>query len=142
MSARTRAHTCAAFGYQGRASRSGFARFNDGPIIGAELKQAVKEPGEWTLNASSFGEILPNHLNQASIDRSRKDKYGLPVLKIDAVLRENELAMQKDMVNDAVEMFEAAGYKDIKISNDVYYPGSRFTKPARRVWARTRRPRC
>jgi len=112
------------FGYQGRASRSGVGRFNDSALIGAELKKAVQEPGPWTVNASSFGEILPNHLNHAVIDRSRKDKYGLPVLKIDVLLRENELAMQKEMVNDAAEMFEAAGYKDIKVNgNDVYAPG-------------------
>jgi choline dehydrogenase-like flavoprotein len=111
------------FGYQGRASRSGFGRFNDNALIGEELKQALKEPGPWTLNASSFGEILPNHLNHASIDRSRKDKYGLPVLKIDTRLRENELAMQKEMVSDAVEMFEAAGYRDIEVGEDNYAMG-------------------
>jgi len=111
------------FGYQGRASRSGSGRFNNNALIGDELKQAIKEPGPWTLNASPFGEILPNHLNFASIDRSRKDKYGLPVLKLDVQLRDNERAMQKEMVNDAVEMFEAAGYKDIKVGKDDYAPG-------------------
>jgi len=112
------------FGYQGRASRSGFGRFYDSDLVGTELKDAFKEPGPWTLNLSSFGEILPNHLNHATIDRTRKDKYGLPVLNIDAVLRENERAMQKDMVDDAVEMLEAAGYKDVKVNgNDEYFPG-------------------
>jgi len=112
------------FGYQGRAVRAGFGRFNDSELMGAELKQAFKEPGPWMLNASAFGEILPNHLNHAVIDRTRKDKYGLPVLKIDVELRENERAMQKEMVDDAVAMFEAAGYKDIKVNEkDVYAPG-------------------
>jgi choline dehydrogenase-like flavoprotein len=111
------------FGYQGRASRSGVGRFNDNSLIGAELKQAVQEPGPWVLNLSSFGEILPNHLNHASIDRNRKDKHGLPVLRIDTLLRENEQAMQKEMVADAVEMFEAAGYRDIHIGENNYAMG-------------------
>ena len=111
------------FGYQGRASREGFGRFKDNALIGAELKQAIKEPGPWMVNASSFGEILPNHLNHAALDRSRKDKYGLPVLRIDTLLRENERAMQKEMVEDAVAMFEAAGYKDITIGEDNYAMG-------------------
>jgi choline dehydrogenase-like flavoprotein len=98
-------------------------RFNGNALIGAELKQAVQEPGPWVLNLSSFGEILPNHLNYATLDRSRKDKYGLPVLKIDTQLRENERAMQKEMVADAVAMFEAAGYKDIYIGEDNYAMG-------------------
>jgi choline dehydrogenase-like flavoprotein len=111
------------FGYQGRASRSGMGRFNNSALIGAELKQAVQEPGPWVLNLSSFGEILPDHLNHATIDRTRKDKYGLPVLKIDTKLRENELAMQKEMVSDGVEMLEAAGYKNINIGENNYGMG-------------------
>jgi len=111
------------FGYQGRASRSFVGRFNDNALIGAELKQAAREPGPWTLNLSSFGEILPNHLNHASIDQDKKDKHGLPTLRIDAVLRENERAMQKEMVADAVEMLEAAGYKDISVGDDNYFIG-------------------
>jgi len=111
------------FGYQGRASRSGVGRFNDNSLIGAELKQGVQQPGPWVLNLSSFGEILPNHLNYATIDRSRKDKHGLPLLKIDTLLRENEKAMQKEMVADAVEMFESAGYKNIHIGADNYAMG-------------------
>lgn len=111
------------FGYQGRASRSGFSRFNGNALIGAELKQAAQEPGPWVLSLSSFGEILPNHLNHATIDRTRKDKYGLPVLKIDAKLRENELAMQKDMVDEAVKLFEAAGHKNIHVGEANYAPG-------------------
>jgi choline dehydrogenase-like flavoprotein len=31
--------------------------------------------------------------------------------------------MQKEMVSDAVEMFEAAGYKDIKVAKEDYAPG-------------------
>src|SRR2546430_14368689 len=44
----------------------------------------------------------------------RKDKFGLPVLAFDAGLKENELRMRKDMKNDAAEMLEAAGYRDIR----------------------------
>jgi choline dehydrogenase-like flavoprotein len=111
------------FGYQGRASRSGFSRFNGNALIGAELKQAAQEPGPWVLSLSSFGEILPNHLNHATLDRTRKDKHGLPVLKIDAMLRENELAMQKDMVDEGVKLFEAAGHKNIHVGKTNYAPG-------------------
>jgi choline dehydrogenase-like flavoprotein len=61
-----------------------------------------------------FGEILPYHDNRVTIDRTRKDKFGMPVLAFDATLRENELKMRKDMANDAAEMLEAAGYKRVK----------------------------
>ena len=36
------------------------------------------------------------------------------MLAFDAQLRENELKMRKDMANDAAEMLEAAGYREVK----------------------------
>lgn len=111
------------FGYQGRASRTGFERFGGEALIGADLKKAAAEPGAWTLNLSSFGEILPYHENFVKLDRDRKDKYGLPTLTFDAVLRDNEIKMQRDMKNDAAEMLEAAGHKDIKIADSTFAIG-------------------
>src|SRR5690606_37135969 len=58
--------------------------------------------------------LLPYHDNRVTIDHSRKDKYGMPVLAFDATLRENELAMRKDMAIDAAEMLEAAGYRNVR----------------------------
>jgi choline dehydrogenase-like flavoprotein len=57
--------------------------------------------------------MLPNHKNMVTLDRSKKDKYGLPILNFDAIHRENETLMTKEMLSDAVEMFTAAGYRDV-----------------------------
>ncbi len=112
------------FGYQGRASRSNFSRFNDSALIGEELKQAVREPGPWTIGMTAFGEILPYHENHAKLDRTQKDKHGLPLLAIDAVVRDNELKMQEDMRNDAGEMLESVGYKNVTVRSDNYNVGN------------------
>ncbi len=112
------------FGFQGRASRSTFSRFNDSALIGEELKQAVREPGPWTIGMTAFGEILPYHENHAKLDRTKKDKHGLPLLAIDAVVRDNERKMQEDMRNDAGEMLEAAGYKNVTVRSDNYNVGN------------------
>jgi choline dehydrogenase-like flavoprotein len=61
-----------------------------------------------------FGETLPYHDNKATLDKTKKDKWGLNVLAIDCELKENELKMRKDMIADAVEMLEAAGIKNPK----------------------------
>jgi len=54
-------------------------------------------------------------VDQHALDHTRKDKWGLPVLTMDATIRENELNMCKDMADDAVEMFESVGFiKDVK----------------------------
>jgi choline dehydrogenase-like flavoprotein len=112
------------FGYQGRANRANFARFNDSALIGDELKAAVRDPGPWSIGMTAFGEILPYHENFATLDRTKKDKHGLPLLKIDAVVRDNEIKMQEDMRNDAAEMLEAAGYKNVTVRSDSYNVGN------------------
>jgi len=66
------------------------------------------------VNLLGFGEILPRHENRVTLDRSRKDKYGLPLLAFDAQIGENELKMRKDMASEAAAMLEAAGFKNVE----------------------------
>lgn len=108
------------FGYQGAASRQGWSRNVAELGIGADLKEALSEPGQWTMGIGGFGETLPYHENRIFLDKTVKDKWGLPVLSIDAEIKENEKKMRKDMVADAVEMLEAAGVKNVK-GNDGDY---------------------
>jgi choline dehydrogenase-like flavoprotein len=79
--------------------------------IGAKLKEDVTKPGQWVMGIMGFGEILPYHENYVKINKDLKDKYGLPTLTFDAVFRDNEFKMRKDMANDAAEMLSAAGFK-------------------------------
>src|SRR5690606_31937779 len=102
------------FGYQGAASRNGWTALLKTDAIGEDLKAQAAAPGPWTIGIGGFGEMLPHHDNRVTIDHSRKDKWGLPVLAFDAELKDNEYKMRKDMVNDAAEMLEAAGYKNIR----------------------------
>lgn len=101
------------FGYQGGASREGWQRNVAEMSIGAELKETLTEPGQWTMGITGFGELLPYHENRVTLDKNKKDKWGLPVLSMDAELKENELKMRKDMAAEAVAMLEAAGVKDV-----------------------------
>jgi choline dehydrogenase-like flavoprotein len=102
------------FGYQGGASRQGWSGMVKELSLGADLKSAVTKPGRWTIGMGGFGEILPYHDNKVVINKDKKDKHGLPTLTFDAVLRDNELKMRKDMANDAAEMLDAGGFKNIQ----------------------------
>jgi len=106
------------FGYQGGAGREGWSREIAELQIGAGFKEAITEPGSWTIGAGGFGEILPYHENKISLDPQRKDKWGLPVLAMDAELKENERKMRRDIVLELQAMLEAAGAKDIKTWDD------------------------
>jgi choline dehydrogenase-like flavoprotein len=111
------------FGYQGGASRSGWGREVAELAIGGEFKDALTEPGPWSIGMTAFGEMLPYHENKISLDKTKKDKWGLPVLAIDCEIKDNERKMRKDMAQDAVEMLEAAGIKDVQPYDNDYYPG-------------------
>jgi choline dehydrogenase-like flavoprotein len=101
------------FGYQGAASREGWQRSVAEMGVGASLKEELTEPGQWTMGITGFGELLPYHDNKIALDVSRKDKWGLPVLSMDAELKDNEKKMRKDMQSEAVAMLEAAGLKGV-----------------------------
>lgn len=101
------------FGYQGGGSRGGWSRNVAELNIGSDLKEALTEPGRWTMGMGGFGEILPYHENKVTLDKSKTDKWGLNVLSIDCELKDNEKKMRKDMLNDGLEILEAAGVKDV-----------------------------
>ena len=101
------------FGYQGSASRSGWSREVAELSIGGKYKDALTEPGQWSMGIGGFGELLPYHENKISLDHEHKDKWGLPILAMDAVIRDNEKKMRKDIVAEAKAMLESAGVKNI-----------------------------
>jgi choline dehydrogenase-like flavoprotein len=111
------------FGYQGGGSREGYMQDVAEYSIGKEYKEALTEPGPWQMGIGGFGEILPYHENKVTLDKTKKDKWGLNVLAIDCELKENELKMRKDMEDDAVEMLEIAGVKNVKSRSDNPFPG-------------------
>jgi len=111
------------FGYQGAASREGWGRNIAEMNIGADFKEALCEPGAWTMGITAFGETLPYHENKVSLDKTKKDKWGLNVLAIDAEIKENELKMRKDMMEDAKEMLENSGLKNVKTFDNGYALG-------------------
>ena len=102
------------FGYQGSASRNGWGRDVAELSIGAELKDALSEPGGWRVGATAFGETLPHHDNKITLNKNVKDKWGLPVLDFDVEFRENEKKMRVDMKADMKEMLEIAGLKNVR----------------------------
>ncbi len=111
------------FGYQGSASRLDWRRAVRELGIGADFKDRMSEPGEWRIGANAFGEMLPAHDNRIEIDTERDDKWGLPVLKIDCEIGENEKLMRVDMANDMAESLDAAGVSDVETYDDAYFPG-------------------
>ena len=112
------------FGYQGGGGRGASWQAAVAELgFGAELKDKATKLGPWTMGLGGFGETLPYEANKMTLSLDKKDKWGLPTVVFDAGLKENELNMRKDMMNDAAEMLNAAGVKNVKTNDNGSYLG-------------------
>ncbi len=102
------------YGYQGGGSRGTWTNEVAELAYGGRFKEEILKPGDWNIRLSGFGEVLPYEDNRMTLDYKNIDKWGLPTVTFDATIKENELNMRKDMQQQAVEMLENAGFKDVK----------------------------
>lgn len=111
------------YGYQGGASRGNWTEIVNEMGYGQDLKEAVMAPGGWRIGMTGFGETLPYHDNKMYLDHNKKDQWGLPTVTFDAEIRENEKIMRKDIMVQAAEMLDAAGFKNIEQFDKGYSMG-------------------
>lgn len=115
------------YGYQGGGYRSveGWGRGTAQRGFGADFKHALRTPvyGSWRMSLGGFGECLPHPDNRVTLDPVRVDRWGVPVLHIDMVWRDNERAMMRDAEVAAAEMLEAAGCTDVATYDNATPPG-------------------
>lgn len=113
------------WGYQGGASRDGWGAVVPEMRIGVgkDFKDNLLTPGPWTMGITAFAECLPYHENKMMLNEDVRDIYGLPTITFDCEFKENEMNMRKDMMNDAAEMLEAAGLKNVETWDAGSWPG-------------------
>jgi choline dehydrogenase-like flavoprotein len=102
------------FGLQGMGGRDGW-RAQTGRIggFGKDFKEQLVKPGPWGIWLGGWGETLPYFENRVTLDASRKDDWGIPLVKIHYQYRGNEEAMTRDVRASIQEMLSVAGLKNI-----------------------------
>lgn len=112
------------YGYQGAAARVGWkSAALGGPGIGAEIKARTRKLGSWFVYLGGFGEMLPHPDNRVSLHATQKDKWGIPIVHIDCVTRENEQKMTKQILADGKALIQAGGGLVLAEGADVAPPG-------------------
>ncbi len=99
-------------------------RTKDG--IGQELKEhlfAPSELGPWVVNSHMMGETVPKATNRVYLDPQKTDEWGMPLLHISVKYDDNDERMIRDFQDQFTDMFEKAGFVDIKVSDDHRAPG-------------------
>lgn len=85
--------------------------------FGADFKNRLTTPGAWSIWMAGWGECLPYYDNSISLDETQKDKWGLPLVKINFAFGDNEHKMMKDIQETSVKMLLDAGFSDVQSFN-------------------------
>ncbi|WP_293918256.1 MULTISPECIES: GMC oxidoreductase [unclassified Sphingobacterium] len=96
------------------ASRSGWSRSLEGQELGADYKDALTQPGGWSVYMSLQGETIPVYENHVRISDTARDSYGIPQLITSVAYTENDDKMMHDFFKEGVSMLEKAGCKNIQ----------------------------
>lgn len=112
------------FSFENYTGRSDWTRGFYEQGIGAEWKEKLTRPGNWSAYFEAYGETLPEFKNQVSLHKHKKDKWGLPQISISMEYGENAMKMRTDMQSTAVEMLEACGLDAVTPFDYGVSPGS------------------
>ncbi len=103
------------YGYQADGERAEWKdTMQENDNFGAAYKESLAKPGPWTMWMGAWGECLPNPENKISLEKDKKDKWGLPLVNIHFEYGNNEVAMRKDAQHSAAEMLSAAGFNHVQ----------------------------
>jgi choline dehydrogenase-like flavoprotein len=96
------------FGAQFWATGRGTSGAHHVAGFGAGFKREVKKRYPAWFEMHPYGEVLPYADNRVTVDKSRTDRYGVPLMKIDFKVRENETKMAAHMYETAEAICGAA----------------------------------
>ena len=77
--------------------------------FGSAFKTDVRKRFPAYVELHPFGEVLPYADNRITVDRTKTDRYGVPLLHIDYRTRDNERKMLEHMADTIEEIAQASG---------------------------------
>ena len=94
--------------------------------FGENLKHnlmANTPPGDWHISSQCMAETIPKSTNYLSLDKDKKDQWGIPLLNISVEYDDNDEKMIRDFFEQYTEMYTRAGFTGIKTSDSKQAPG-------------------
>ncbi|WP_295794008.1 GMC family oxidoreductase [Mucilaginibacter sp.] len=91
--------------------------------IGAAYKDALTEPGRWTVYMYMQGETVPKITNHVRLSDDQKDQWGIPLLITSVEYDANDERMVKDFLTQSKEMLEKAGCTNVSTYENNQAPG-------------------
>jgi choline dehydrogenase-like flavoprotein len=113
------------YGIQGSVRRGMLpANIRSIPGFGSEFKAMARDPkGPAPFGMSAFGEMLARFENTVTIDKDKKDAWGIPVARISCVHSDNEREMAREQLESLKEMAHEAGFETLRENAQMGTPG-------------------
>lgn len=105
------------------AGRDTLTEKNIHPLLGAAYKEAISEPGGWSVYMYMQGETIAKASNHVRLSQDHKDQWGIPLLVTAVGYDDNDDKMVKDFLEQGRAMMEAAGVKNIVARDSQQAPG-------------------
>lgn len=94
-----------------------------GPELTASILDQKPKWGPWRVGSHMMGETIPKESNYVKLDDVQTDEWGVPLLRISMDYDDNDEKMIQDYFDQFTEMFEKAGFTDIKTRDTEQAPG-------------------
>jgi len=101
------------------------ANTTDRDSVGESLKNSLLNPKwtNWSAGSHMMGETIPKETNKITLDATKKDAHGLPIMHMDVSYDDNDEKMVKDFMEQFTEMYTKAGFKNIRTRDSKQAPG-------------------
>jgi choline dehydrogenase-like flavoprotein len=100
--------------------------YNDRSGLGESLKAGLQETkyGNWSVGSHMMGETIPKESNYVALDKTSKDPFGMPTMRINVGYDDNDEKMIKDYMEQVSEMFTKAGFTNVRTNDNHRNPGN------------------
>jgi choline dehydrogenase-like flavoprotein len=94
--------------------------------LGKILKENLLDTSldHWQISSNMMGETIPKESSRVKLDPNLTDKYGIPQLRVSVSYDENDEKMLKDFFEQFTEMYQEAGFTNIKTLDTKRNPGN------------------
>ena len=95
-----------------------------GELLAANILATTKDgDGTWRVNSHMMGETIPKESNYVALHPELKDDWGIPQLRVNIDYDDNDEKMLRDFFEQFTEMYERAGFKEIRTRDTKQAPG-------------------
>lgn len=91
--------------------------------VGAAFKEALTEPGPWSIFMMMQGETIPKESNHVRLHPTLKDAWGIPQIITSVDYDDNDEKLLQDFIKQGTEMLDKAGCTNIASYDSKQAPG-------------------